>query len=103
MGPAENIEKLLKEINIDTKLSKGMTDNEALKATEVCPVGAILKKERGFIDPIGKRKYDNTPIGSEIETVEQCHGHQKDTDPARMCQKRHQCQTGNCRQMAPRH
>ena len=59
------------EINIDTKLSQGMTDIEAQQATEICPVGAILKKERGFIDPIGQRKYDRTPIGSEIETLEQ--------------------------------
>jgi [NiFe] hydrogenase diaphorase moiety small subunit len=58
------------EINIDTKLSKDMSDDEAQKAMEVCPVGAILRKERGFIDPIGRRKYDNEPIGSEIETIE---------------------------------
>ena len=34
---------------------------------EICPVGAILKKERGFATPIGERKYDKAPIGSEIE------------------------------------
>ncbi len=58
------------EINIDTKLSKDMSDDEAQKAMDVCPVGAILRKERGFIDPIGRRKYDTEPIGSEIETIE---------------------------------
>lgn len=57
------------EINIDTKLSKDMTDEQALEAAEICPVGAILKKEEGFKDPIGQRKYDNKPIGSEIETL----------------------------------
>ena len=58
------------EINIDTKLSKNMTDEEALRATEICPVGAILLKEQGFKDPIGSRKYDSKPIGSEIEKIE---------------------------------
>jgi [NiFe] hydrogenase diaphorase moiety small subunit len=54
-------------INIDTKLSASISDELAQKAMDVCPVGAILKKERGFIQPIGSRKYDKKPIGSEIE------------------------------------
>lgn len=37
------------------------------KAIEVCPVGAILRKRVGFAVPIGKRRYDAEPIGSEIE------------------------------------
>jgi [NiFe] hydrogenase diaphorase moiety small subunit len=32
---------------------------------ELCPVGAILRKEVGFAVPIGRRKYDKAPIGSE--------------------------------------
>jgi [NiFe] hydrogenase diaphorase moiety small subunit len=32
-----------------------------------CPVGCILKKEVGFAVPIGRRKFDKKPIGSEIE------------------------------------
>ena len=32
-----------------------------------CPVGSILKKEVGFVVPIGKRKFDKAPIGSDIE------------------------------------
>jgi [NiFe] hydrogenase diaphorase moiety small subunit len=59
------------QINIDTKLSANMTDDEAKKAAEICPVGAILlKKENGFKEAIGKRKYDKLPIGSETETLE---------------------------------
>ena len=54
-------------INIDTKLSSSISDQQALKAMEVCPVGAILKKEKGFDVPIGKRTYDKEPIGWEIE------------------------------------
>lgn len=55
------------QIKIDTVLSKKMTDAEARQAAEICPVGAILLKEKGFRDPIGTRKYDVKPIGSEIE------------------------------------
>ena len=40
-----------------------MTD----KAADACPVGAILKKRLGYRVPIGRRKYDGKPIGSDIE------------------------------------
>ena len=33
------------------------------KAAQVCPVGVILKKRRGFAVPIGERTYDKGPIG----------------------------------------
>lgn len=32
------------------------------KAMDVCPVGVILRKRRGFAVPIGQRKYDQQPI-----------------------------------------
>ena len=54
-------------INIDHELANKMTDEEAQHAMDTCPVGSILKKERGFVQPIGSRKFDNKPIGSEIE------------------------------------
>ena len=54
-------------INIDTELTENMTDEMAQEAMDVCPVGAILKKEVGFSIPIGERKYDKEPIGSDIE------------------------------------
>jgi [NiFe] hydrogenase diaphorase moiety small subunit len=54
-------------INVDRKLAARMSEEEAQKAMDICPVGAILKKEVGFKVPIGKRKYDSKPIGSEIE------------------------------------
>ncbi|MCD4683801.1 MAG: (2Fe-2S)-binding protein [Bacteroidales bacterium] len=56
-------------INIDHELANKMTDEEAQNAMDTCPVGSILKKERGYVDPIGSRKYDKKPIGSEIESV----------------------------------
>ena len=57
------------EIKIDTKLSKDMSDEMAQKAADICPVGALLLKEKGFQTPIGKRKYDLKPIGSDIGTL----------------------------------
>jgi [NiFe] hydrogenase diaphorase moiety small subunit len=54
-------------INIDLELANQMTDEEAQHAMDTCPVGSILRKERGYVDPIGSRKYDKTAIGSEIE------------------------------------
>jgi len=55
------------EINIDPELASQFTDELAQRAMEVCPVGAILKKGKGFDVPIGKRPYDLVPIGSDIE------------------------------------
>jgi [NiFe] hydrogenase diaphorase moiety small subunit len=57
------------EINIDLNLAAKMSDAQAKQAMDICPVGAILKKEIGFNVPIGQRKYDKTPIGSDIENI----------------------------------
>jgi [NiFe] hydrogenase diaphorase moiety small subunit len=54
-------------INIDPELAMNLSDEQAQEAMDNCPVGSILRKERGYIDPIGRRKYDNEPIGSDIE------------------------------------
>ena len=32
------------------------------RASQVCPVGAILPKHKGYEIPIGKRLYDQEPI-----------------------------------------
>jgi len=37
------------------------------KAVEICPVGALMRKRVGYVTPVGKRKYDHQPIGSDIE------------------------------------
>jgi [NiFe] hydrogenase diaphorase moiety small subunit len=37
------------------------------KAAEVCPVGVILPKRRGFAVPIGSRTYDKKPITEQAE------------------------------------
>ena len=57
------------EVNVDSKLGKQLTDELAQKAMDVCPVGSILYKERGFVTPVGQRKFDKTPIGNDIENL----------------------------------
>ncbi|MCK4288691.1 MAG: (2Fe-2S)-binding protein [Bacteroidales bacterium] len=57
------------QINIDEKLSANLSDEMAQKAMDICPVGAIIRKGKGFDEPIGTRKYDKVPIGSDIESV----------------------------------
>jgi hypothetical protein len=44
-----------------------MDDKQAQEAMNTCPVGAILRKEKGFDEAIGTRKFDKKPIGSDIE------------------------------------
>ena len=39
------------------------------KAAQVCPVGVILRKRRGFAVPIGDRTYDRKPIGEMVEAA----------------------------------
>jgi [NiFe] hydrogenase diaphorase moiety small subunit len=41
--------------------------NLADKATQVCPVGVILRKRKGFEIPIGERTYDRKPIEETVE------------------------------------
>lgn len=58
------------EVVVDPKLGKQLTDELAQKAMDVCPVGSILVKEKGFNIPIGARRYDKSPIGSDIESMQ---------------------------------
>ena len=39
------------------------------KAAQSCPVGAIIIKRVGYAVPIGKRLYDNKPIGPDVEVL----------------------------------
>ena len=46
----------------------GDTDFTAAdKAAQVCPVGVILPKRRGFAVPIGERTYDKAPISATVK------------------------------------
>ena len=60
-GPEKRI-----AVNSTGKLAD--TDLKAAdKAADVCPVGAIIRKRVGYSVPIGERKYDKKPIGSDVE------------------------------------
>lgn len=37
------------------------------KATQVCPVGVILRKRKGFEKPIGERIYDRKPVSEMVD------------------------------------
>lgn len=58
------------QINFDHELTADFDDEMAQKAMDTCPVGTIIRKEKGYDVPIGQRKYDNKPIGSDIEGKE---------------------------------
>ncbi len=48
----------------------GLNETElalADSAVEKCPTGCLTRKRQGFDVPVGKRDYDTTPIGSDIE------------------------------------
>ncbi len=51
--------------------SNARLDDTDLAATDaaldVCPVGALLRKRTAYRVPIGKRDYDESPIGSDVE------------------------------------
>jgi len=53
-------------VNAEKDLS-GTNVSAADKAAEVCPVGCLMRKRVGYAVPVGQRKYDAKPIGSEIE------------------------------------
>ena len=37
------------------------------RAANVCPVGAILHKRKGFVIPIGQRRFDKVPVSGQID------------------------------------
>ncbi len=54
-------------IAIDYELANKMSDEQIDEAVALCPVGAILRKGQGFDEPYGQRKYDQHPIGYEVD------------------------------------
>lgn len=60
------------DIVVDVALADRMTDDQAAEVAEMCPVGCIIKKGRGYDDPIGKRKYELKSLRQRVlegETV----------------------------------
>ena len=57
-----------RRLGIDAAADLADTDAAvADKSVEVCPVGALMRKRVGYAVPVGQRKYDHKPIGSDIE------------------------------------
>lgn len=57
------------EVMLDKRLSQNLTDELAQLAEKVCPVGCIIQKKVAYTTPIGQRKFDKHPIGSEINKI----------------------------------
>ncbi|MCP5070064.1 MAG: NADP oxidoreductase, partial [bacterium] len=53
-------------VNSESKLGETNADAED-RAVSACPVGALMKKRVGYAVPIGKRTYDEKPIGTDVE------------------------------------
>ncbi len=60
-GPAKRVQVNAEAALAETKVA--VTD----EAVAACPVGAILKKRTAYRVPVGERRYDHEPIGSDIE------------------------------------
>ncbi len=55
-------------LNVDAEGGLGDTQMEAIdKAAHVCPVACIVIKRDSYRIPNGKRRFDEAPIGSDIE------------------------------------
>jgi NADH dehydrogenase/NADH:ubiquinone oxidoreductase subunit G len=55
------------EICVDTTDPEASSEKTAQAAMDICPVGALLKKGLHYKTPVGERKFDLRPIGSDIE------------------------------------
>ncbi len=57
-----------KRLAVNAEGGLGDTDAEATdQAVAACPVGCLLQKRVGYAVPVGQRRFDHQPIGSEIE------------------------------------
>jgi [NiFe] hydrogenase diaphorase moiety small subunit len=57
-----------KRIAVDAAHGLGETNmTQSDRAAAICPTGSLVVKRQGFLTPVGERKYDHQPIGSEIE------------------------------------
>jgi len=58
-----------RKIAVNSEANLAGTDAAATdEAMDACPVGALFRKRVGYAVPVGQRKYDHKPIGSEIES-----------------------------------
>jgi len=55
-------------VNSDSGQLAGSAISATDRAANICPVGAILPKRRGFVIPIGQRRFDSQPVSQEDAT-----------------------------------
>ncbi len=59
-----------KHLAVNSEDGLGATDAEATdEAVAACPTGCLLEKRVGYAVPVGRRRFDHQPIGSEIEAA----------------------------------
>jgi [NiFe] hydrogenase diaphorase moiety small subunit len=59
-----------KRLAVNSPADLGGTDAKATDAAvAACPVGALLKKRVGYATPVGRRPFDDKPIGSDVEST----------------------------------
>ncbi len=57
-----------KRVAVNAESELGETDAAGTdQAIEACPTGSLLVKRVGYAVPVGQRKFDHQPIGSDIE------------------------------------
>jgi [NiFe] hydrogenase diaphorase moiety small subunit len=59
-----------KDKKLAVNSTAGLADTDVLAADEAiqaCPTGSLLVKRIGYSIPVGKRRFDHEPIGSQIE------------------------------------
>jgi len=57
-----------KRLAVDAEHGLGSTDAAATdRAIQACPTGSLLVKRIGFTVPVGRRRFDHLPIGSDVE------------------------------------
>ena len=54
-------------VNSSSGLAASELDAATDRAVDICPVGAILRRNTAYATPIGQRLYDIDPIGSDLE------------------------------------
>jgi [NiFe] hydrogenase diaphorase moiety small subunit len=57
-----------KQLAVNRERLANSAANVADQAVQACPVGALMPKRVGYNVPVGERKYDHKPIGTEIES-----------------------------------
>ena len=59
-----------KRIAVNAEELLADTDAEGRdRAVEACPTGSLLVKRVGYVVPVGRRKFDHEPIGSDVEQL----------------------------------